>query len=273
MGFIAMRQKIILAFLCSFSLLTIAVADEAAINSVPDAATAEAEKNFFTDALVQDGVKRGLDKSPELAERVEQFRKDQLAHMALEAATDEGMPDFTARAQELYQARLEKQYDLPLRLRVRVLEMNVPEGKEAEIRAQLEDIRSQVTSGKLEFQTAVMEHSQAGDLRLAQGDSYWFRKGQKSDAFFTSAESLSADKPLGEVFIDGNKAYLLGFLERKEAEVRSFDDVKAEIIAELQQEYRKDRQAVLLDSLREQYKQESGTTANAEAGLAHNEIK
>lgn len=239
-----MLRKIIAALLCAYVL-----------SPVSAQAADPAETAYIRDALVKQGLEKGLDKSPELEKLVTEFRNEQLARLALEAARDAGMPDFTARAEEIYQARLDQEYRLPLRLRVRVLEMRIPEGKEAETLDKLKAIRAEVVAGKTDFMAAVLAHSQAPELTLTKGDSQWFHRGQKPDAFFQAAAQLSADKPLGEVFVHQKTAYLLNFLERKEAETRPFEDVKAGIIQELQQEYRADQEEVVLDSLRGQFKQ------------------
>jgi peptidyl-prolyl cis-trans isomerase C len=239
-----MLRKIIAALLCA-----------SVLPGVSARAADPAETAYIRDALVKQGLEKGLDKSPQLEKLVTEFRNEQLARLALEAARDEGMPDFTARAEEIYQARLDQAYRLPLRLRVRVLELRITEGKEAETVDKLKAIRAEVVAGKTDFKAAVLAHSQAPELSLTEGDSQWFRSGQKPDAFFEAAEQLSADKPLSEVFVHQKTAYLLNFLERKEAETRTFADVKAEIIEELQQEYRADQEETVLDALRGQFKQ------------------
>ncbi|SDZ74140.1 PPIC-type PPIASE domain-containing protein [Thiothrix caldifontis] len=216
--------------------------------------TALSETTYIRNTLIQQGLERGLDKSPELEKLVTEFRNDQLARLALDAAREEGMPDFTARAEELYQARQEKQYQLPLRLRVRVLEMAVKEGDATAIRDKLNGIRAEVAAGKTDFKAAVMAHSDAVDLKLTEGDSQWFQQGQRPDVFFQAAEKLSANKPLSEVFIHNHKAYLLAFLDRKAPETRTFAEVKSEIMTELQQEYRTDREKMLLESLSTAFK-------------------
>lgn len=249
-----MLRKIIVVLLCTYPFLAVAS------DSTPPT---DEERHYIRDVLVKKGVEKGLDKSAELLKMVDEFRQEQLVRLTIEAESVAGMPDFSARAEELYQVRKDKQYNLPLRLRVRVLELEVPEEKAQAIQAELETIRGEVVAGKQDFKTAVMEHSKAVDLRLAQGDSYWFHKEQKSAAFFAAAEALSADKPLSDVFIDQGKAYLLGFLDRKEAEIRSFDQVKPEIIAELQQEYRKDQQKMLLETLRKEFQQQSAAKSES----------
>jgi hypothetical protein len=229
-----MLRQLIFALLCACAFPAVATPTETA---------------FIRDALVKQGLDKGLDKSPELEKRVTEFRNEQLARLALDAARDEGMPDFSARAEELYQARL-AHYQLPLRLRVRALEMNIPDGKEAEIRAKLASLRADIAAGKTDFKAAVMANSTAGDLKLTEGDSQWFQQGQKPDVFFETASQLAVDKPLSEVFIHQKTAYLLAFIDKKAPETRLFDAVKPEIIAELQQEYRDDHEKMLIEALK-----------------------
>lgn len=238
-----MLRNLAFALLCACAFPAVA-ADPVSTPAAPP------ETAFIRDALVKQGLDKGLDKSPELVKRVTEFRNEQLARLALDAARDEGMPDFSARAEELYQARVDQQYRLPLRLRVRALEMKIPDGKEAEIRAKLIAIRADIAAGKTDFKAAVMAHSEAADLKLTEGDSQWFQQGQKPDVFFETATQLSVDKPLSEVFIHQKTAYLLSFIDKKAPETRSFDAVKPEIMAELQQEYRDDHEKVILEALR-----------------------
>ena len=170
----------------------------------------------------------GLDKSPEL-ENSRGISRRTSARLALNAAL-EGMPDFAARAEELYQVRKEKQYQLPLRLRVRVLESSFASGTEATARSQLENLRSQILAGKLDFKAAVLAHSSDPERKLTEGDSQWFSAGQKSDVLYAAAEQLTPEKPFSDIVMDENRAYLPHYLDRKAPEVRSFDEVKAEII-------------------------------------------
>lgn len=213
------------------------------------------EAAYIREALVKQGLAKGWDKDAELNKRVEEFRNEQLAHLALEKLSAEGMPDFTARAEELYQARLDKQYRLPLRLRVRILEMRIPEGKQADITDKLKSIRADVLAGKLDFKTAVLEYSQAPTVKLTEGDSQWLTREQVGDTFFSWAEKLSQAAPLSEVLVHEQTAYLLYFLDRQEPETLTFAAVKDEIIAELQEEYRKDQEKLLLDKLRAEFQQ------------------
>ena len=76
-----MLRKIIAALLCAlcFAGCSARAADPA-------------ETAYIRDALVKQGLEKGLDKSPQLEKLVTEFRNEQLARLALEAARDEGCP-------------------------------------------------------------------------------------------------------------------------------------------------------------------------------------
>lgn len=243
-----MLRNAIPALLCSFAPLmsSLAIANDVAPLT---------ESAYIREALVKQGLAKGLDKDTELNKRVDEFRREQLARLTLEKLSTEGMPDFTARAEELYRARLDKQYRLPLRLRVRILEMRIPVGKQVDIIDKLKSIRADVLAGKLDFKAAVLAHSQAPTVKLTEGDSQWLTQAQVGDTFFSWAEKLSKEKPLSEVLVKEQTAYLLYFLDRREPETLTFAAVKDEIIAELQEEYRKDQEKLLLDKLRAEFQQ------------------
>lgn len=230
--------------------------------SIMAGASDPAEIRYIRDTLAQQGLDKGLDKTPQLIKQVEEFRKDKLAALALDAAKSDGMPDFTARAEELYEVRKDSQYSLPLRLRVRIIEMALPVGKENDINQQLADIRSRIADKKLDFKDAVIKYSESPERRLANGDSQWFAKGEKVDAIYDAALKLDAAHPLSDVVMDdkNHEAYLLYFLDRKAPETRTLEEVKPEIITELQDEYRKTQEQVVLDDLRQKFRQQTASS-------------
>lgn len=110
---------------------------------------------------------------------------------------------FTARAEELYQARLSEDYTFTLRLRVRVLEMNIPDGQEAAIRQQLAAIRADVQTGKLDFTAAVLAHSTDPEKRTSRkAITNGFTKGKKPDVVYDATLNLTASQPLSDVVVN-----------------------------------------------------------------------
>lgn len=189
-----------------------------------------------------------------LDKQVDDFRKTQLSHLILEAMSLENLPDFEPRAKELYEARKATDYQLPLRLRVRVLEKNLSTD-EATTLKHLAELRSKITQGDLDFKAAVLAESDAVDKKLTEGDSFWFHQGQKIPAFYEAAAALSADKPLSAVFIYAGKAYLLQFIGRQEAMQQTYAEVKDKILAELTENYKQQQQKALLEKFRADFSQ------------------
>lgn len=248
-----MLRKITMALICACLPLPLILS---AADSSTTTSVVSAETLYIRDALVQKGVAEGLDKSPELEKLVNDFRQEQLARLALEAASQDGMPDFSQRAEELYQVRLDKDYNVPLRLRVRVLSIDMLPGQDAVVRNNLEDIRAQVVAGKLDFKVAIQQHSTDAEKKLTEGDTQWFHKGQKTDAFYAAAEKLDANNTLSDVFIHQNTAYLLQFIDRKAAEIIPFAEVKADIVAGLEKDYRENKKKLVLEALQAEFKQQ-----------------
>lgn len=189
-----------------------------------------------------------------LDKRVDEFRKGQLSHLILEALVLEGAPDFEPRAKELYEARKTTDYQLPLRLRVRVLEKALGTN-EAAIREHLEQIKQQVAKGSLDFKTVVLAESDAADKKLTEGDSFWFHQGQKVKPFYEAAASLSTDQALSEVLVYEGRAYLLQFIGRQEAMQQTYTEVKDKIVAELRETYTQAQRKLLLEQLNASFSQ------------------
>lgn len=189
-----------------------------------------------------------------LEKQVDEFRKGQLSHLLLEALSLDKAPDFEPRAKELYEARKATDYQLPLRLRVRVLEKNLG-SDEAAVRQQLEGTKQQVAQGKLDFKAAVLADSDAADKKLTEGDSFWFHQGKKLPVFYEAAAALSADKPLSEVLVVEGKAYLLQFIGRQEAMQQTYAEVKDKILAELAEAYQAEQRKLLLEQFRTAFSQ------------------
>lgn len=187
-----------------------------------------------------------------LERKLADYREAQLARLVLEVLCDMGMPDFTARAKEIYLARKNENYMLPLRLRVRVLEKSLLQDSEA-VLAQLKQIREQIKTGQLDFEAAVQKYSDDSNKKLTGGDSYWFHQGQKPEPVFIAAAALNSDKPLSEIIVYEKKAYLLLFIGRQEATSQSFAEVKDDILKELQDDYQAQQRQQILAELKHRF--------------------
>ena len=192
------------------------------------------------------------EKINQLNQKVEDYRESQQAKMVLDLISNLGMPDFSVRAQEVYLANKKEKYSLPLRLRVKVLMKSLNGDKDAVLR-KLEAIRKQVLNGEQDFTVALMEYSDDTNRKLTEGDSFWFHKGQKPDFFFAAAEKLNDQNKLSDVLVAGNAAFLLEFIDRQEARVQPFDEVREEITAELQDDYRTNQRNRIVAELKNRF--------------------
>ena len=189
-----------------------------------------------------------------LDKQIEDFRKSQVSRLILDVLALEKAPDFEPRAKELYEARKATDYQLPLRLRVRVLEKSLG-ADEVAVLKKLEELKAQVAKGSLDFKAAVLAESEASDKKLTEGDSFWFHQGQKVKTFYEAAQALSADKPLSEVFVYEGKAYLLQFIGRQEAMQQTYAEVEDKILAELTDTYKQEQRKALLEQFRAEFSQ------------------
>ena len=242
--------------------------------------SAEQQQALLRELFIRENLLLQQDKIPvaalaEFNEKLQEHRHNQLARLTLDALAEEGMPDFSRRARELYEVRKLEQYKLPLRLRVRMLRQLLPtvesantlnkvadhnaahfNAREAKT-ASLQSILNQVRAGKLDFKQAVIQHSDDPKRTLDYGDSFWFQRGQKADVLFDAAVSLSAEQPLSDVVVDENAAYLLQFIGRQDPVQQSFAEVEEQIIDELQTSYRKEQRTLLLTRLRERFQNDT----------------
>lgn len=196
-----------------------------------------------------------------LEKKLADDRKSQLSRLVLDALSRENEPDFSPRAVELYEVRKDSQYQLPLRLRVRVVQKKMAEStdgtsREATAIATLEDIRRQIEKGTLDFKDAVLQYSDASEKNLTAGDSFWFHQGQKPEGFYQVAQGLSVEKPLSSVFVDAGSAYLLQFIGRQEAMQQTYAEVKDTIQTELAAEYRQQQRKIILEGLRTRFQED-----------------
>ena len=203
------------------------------------------EHYYIREHLVKKAEETQLSQSDKYQQALKEFQKNYLASEALNVMTEQQVPDFSAQAKEIYLAKMNGDYQLPLRLRVNMIRLNDPE--------KLKSIRDQIENKDLDFTTAVKKYSDDPLKTISKGDSYWFSKGQKPDVVYQHALVLSEDNRLSPVFNHRGVWYLLAFKGRKEAGVRDFVEVKSEITGQLKKSWRKDFQKEKLDELKQRF--------------------
>ena len=215
------------------------------------------EDLYVREKLLASNIPLSAEQQTELDAQLAEFRKAKLADLALQQLGTQGLPDFLPRAQELYEARKDKQYSFPERLRVNVLEIEPLPSKMADAQQQLNQVKHDISAGKIDFKQALLKYGTNPTRTLNGGDSYWFSAAQKAKIFYEAANKLSLTQPLSDIFTMDGKAYLLQFIGRKPAEVASFDSVKDELLNELKASYIAAQQEKIMNEWRENFRKQA----------------
>ena len=205
------------------------------------------ENWFIREHLSSLALQHKLDNSEKYKNALQEFKKDLLAKLALSELSKKKLPDFSARAKEIYQAEKDSKYHLPIRLRVKQIFLN----EEDEVLAK--EIYQKLISKKLDIDEAISKYSKDAEKHLTKGDSYWFHKGQKSSDFYKKASQLSPENPISKPFKDGKKLIILSFVDKKKAGTINFADVKNKIISKLEQEYIDAERKLIIEKIKQDF--------------------
>ena len=170
----------------------------------------------------------------------------QLAIVALDASTAPEGLEITeeqvggllatreADAKALYEQRLET-YDVPEQVRARHILLRVESGATAEAveerRKQAEAIHARVAGGE-DFAALAGSLSEDPGTRESGGDLGFFKRGQMVKPFEDAAFALAPGE-LAPVFRSDFGFHVLRVDERKAAQLRSFEEVRAELAREI----------------------------------------
>jgi peptidyl-prolyl cis-trans isomerase D len=139
-----------------------------------------------------------------------------------------------ADAKALYEERLET-YDVPEQVRARHILLRVepgaPEATVEERRKQAEEIRARLVAGE-DFAELAGSLSEDPGSKESGGDLGFFKRGQMVKPFEDAAFALQPGE-LGPVVRSDFGFHLLRVEERKDAQLRTFEAVKAELARDL----------------------------------------
>ena len=139
-----------------------------------------------------------------------------------------------AEAKALYEERLET-YDVPEQVRARHILLRVEPGASAEAvetrRKQAEEIRARVAGGE-DFAELASSLSEDPGSKESGGDLGFFKRGQMVKPFEDAAFALQPGE-LAPVVRSDFGFHVLRVEEKKEAQLRTFEEVKAELARDL----------------------------------------
>ncbi len=203
---------------------------------------------YINRALAADARTAGLDKDPVLARQIA-IQVDRMLAAAryaqLEAAAstqfDKEIDKYTARARELYLTSKAK-YAVPEQVRVAHILIRVGNGKDDEARAKAEALRAKALAGA-DFTALARENSDDPSVSRNGGELGFFDRNTM-DAAFTAAAFAMTTK--GEISAPVKSAFgwhIILFEDRRPAGIKSFDEAKVEILADMRKRVKEEARA------------------------------
>ena len=155
-----------------------------------------------------------------------------------------------AELRRAYGSNLDR-YRTPDRVRVRHILLKTtdkPAGEVDKIRRQAEDLAKQIRGGA-DFAALARKHSEDPGSAAKGGDLDWVARGQTVKNFENAAFSLKPNEISGVISTEYG-FHIIQVLEKQEARLRPFEEVRNELAEELKKQQVIDRMQTLSDELR-----------------------
>jgi hypothetical protein len=193
----------------------------------------------------------GLESDPEVKKKLEDARKEMLVQAFLDKKQNEASRVTDEEIRDYYEAHPEESKTEEA-LRVRML---ISKNRE-----KLENIRNQVAEGKVEFAVLARRHAENKEMADVGGlIPEWVYKGQAIPWIGNHPEfhEVAFSMKLGEIspVVETPKGFLiLSVEERREPELRSIEQMRAQIEEKLTREKSTSALPRLLDDLKKRYR-------------------
>jgi peptidyl-prolyl cis-trans isomerase C len=227
----------------------VTVADyDAELDKLPPAARAEFAANrlrltqfldtlYSTRVLAADARKSGLDRDPVLARQIAVQVDRMLAaarYVQLDAEAsarfDKAIDAYTARAQEIY-ATTKSRYAINEQVRAAHILIK-SRGNEADTLKRVEEVRAKAVAGA-NFNALAREYSDDPSVASNGGELGFFEMKTMDPAFAAAAFAMKTKGELSAPVKSAFGYHIILFEDRRPAGVRSFDEVKGEILSDM----------------------------------------
>lgn len=199
--------------------------------------------------LAAEAVQAGLDQDPLFAAEVQIARERILARMRIQAF-EAGLkvPDLTATAEERYKLKPEA-YFLPEVVQASHVLVSTEKRSEAEARARAEEVLARARAGE-EFGKLAREYSDDPTVGTNNGDLGFFGRGKMVPAFEQAAFALEKPGDLSEVVQSQFGFHVIRLQRKRPASQQTFEEVKAQLIDELQKKWISDQKAAYIADIK-----------------------
>jgi peptidyl-prolyl cis-trans isomerase C len=227
----------------------VTVADyDAELDKLPPAARAEFAANrlrltqfldtlYSTRVLAADARKSGLDRDPVLARQIAIQVDRMLAaarYVQLDAEAsarfDKAIDAYTDRAREIY-ATTKSKYAIAEQVRAAHILVK-SRGSEADTLKRVEEVRAKALAGA-NFNALAREYSDDASVTSNGGELGFFEAKTMDPAFAAAAFAMTKTGELSAPVKSAFGWHIILFEDRRPAGVRSFDEVKGEILSDM----------------------------------------
>jgi peptidyl-prolyl cis-trans isomerase C len=222
---------------------------EAEIDKLPKAARAEFAASrlrltqfldtlYTSRVLAADARASGLDRDPLVARQIAIQIDRMLAtarYAQIDAASgaqfDKNIEQYTTRAREIY-ASTKGKYGVPEQVRAAHILFKIKNGNDAEALKKAEQVRAKAVAGA-NFNTLAREFSEDTSVTRNGGELGFFELNAMDPAFAKAAFAMKTQGELSAPVKSAFGYHIILFEDRRPAGVKSFDEVKPEILSDL----------------------------------------
>lgn len=178
----------------------------------------------------------GIDREPVMGKQIEMAADRLLAQEQINRVIKEvKIPNFEARARELYQVDIEK-YSVPTKVRVSHILVDTKNRTPEEALQRIKQVREQAVGGK-KFEELALEYSDDPSAKGNKGDLGFFEEGKMVKPFSDAAFAISSPGDISEPVKTIFGYHIILLHEKKPKLVRSFDEVNEKIIQGEREKY------------------------------------
>lgn len=219
----------------------------------PDQVQRVADKLFVNKLLAEQARGLGLAEQPLHRTVIEQKVDEYLAAIRIKALNDEPVPDMSQAAKEQYLANPET-YSTPTMVRVAhiLIRWKHRTGEtrpKEEARELINAVHQRLLNGE-DFETVALEVSEDPSVKKNKGDLGFFGRGKMVQSFDEAAFALKVPGELSGIIETSFGFHVLKLIERQDGELKPFEDVKDQIIATLETQFRRQRRQDFVDQLK-----------------------
>lgn len=193
---------------------------------------------YSTRVLAADARKSGLDRDPVLARQIA-IQVDRMLAMAryaqldaeATARFDKAIDAYTERAREIY-ATTKSKYAVNEKVRAAHILIHSKGGNDAETLKRAEEVRAKAVAGA-NFNALAREYSDDPSVKTNGGELGFFEMKTMDPAFAAAAFAMKTKGELSAPVKSAFGYHIILFEDRRPAGIRSFDEVKPEILADL----------------------------------------